>query len=487
MVSTPYNPYAEDHGAMTGTASTYFAAQNAYAPPAQPLQYHLYAPIGPYRENVLPFNRLTHDFFISETMREDMQKQSEASWQVMPNSQLPQLDNYHSLVALDTTHRKNAGIFGYPSWVYKATSSKDGKLYCLRRLEGFRLTNEQAIRSVKEWKRINSPFVAGINDAFTTRAFGDSSLVVAQDYYPLSKTLAEVHLIPSLLHGSNRLQPKPPVTEMVLWGYISQIASALKAIHSNNLAARCLDPSKIILTDQNRIRLSACAILDVTQFDIKKPLGELQQEDLMLFGRTLLCLATNTMPMQMTNMNAAIEQMSRNYSTELKDTILWLLTPSQPPAHPKSINDFIPGIASHIMTTMESLAHSYDYNRSEMFKELENSRLLRLLLKLETINDRPEYENDRAWSEFGERYMLKLFRDYLFHQVDANGNPVMDMGHLLRCLNRLDVGTDENIRLTSRDEQTSIIVSYKELKKQVQSAFGELLKAAAPSKTGRSF
>jgi PAB-dependent poly(A)-specific ribonuclease subunit 3 len=139
------------------------------------------------------------------------------------------------------------------------------------------------------------------------------------------------------------------------------------------------------------------------------------------------------------------------------------------------------------MTTMESLAHSYDYNRSEMFKELENSRLLRLLLKLETINDRPEYENDRAWSEFGERYMLKLFRDYLFHQVDANGNPVMDMGHLLRCLNRLDVGTDENIRLTSRDEQTSIIVSYKELKKQVQSAFGELLKAAAPSKTGRSF
>lgn len=73
-----------------------------------------------------------------------------------------------------------------------------------------------------------------------------------------SKTLAEVHLIPSAAHGSNRrFHPKPAITEAVLWGYISQIAGALKAIDSNNLAARCLDVSKIILTDKNGNRLSA--------------------------------------------------------------------------------------------------------------------------------------------------------------------------------------------------------------------------------------
>jgi PAB-dependent poly(A)-specific ribonuclease subunit 3 len=184
-------------------------------------------------------------------------------------------------------------------------------------------------------------------------------------------------------------------------------------------------------------------------------------------------------------MNAAMEQMSRNYSTELKDTIVWLLTPAQPPAHPKSIDDFIPGIANHILTTMNQVYHSYDYLHSEMFKELENSRLLRLVLKLGFIDERPEYENDRAWSDCGERYMLKLFRDYLFHQVDGNGNPVLDMGHVLRTLNRLDVGTDENIRLTSRDEQTSIIVSFKDLKKQLLAAFGDVYKAS--TKAGRSF
>lgn len=485
MVTTPYNPYAEDHSAITGAASTYFAAQNAYAAPSQPLQYHLYAPVGPYREDVMPYNRLTHDFFISETLREDMQKQSEATLQVMPGSQLPHLDNYHSLVALDTTHRKNAGIFGYPSWVYKATSSKNGKILCLRRLEGFRLTNEQAIRSVKEWKRIDNPHVASIHDAFTTRAFGDSSLVIVQDYYPLAKTLAEVHLIPSVPHGSNRMQSKPPITEAVLWGYISQIASALKAIHGNNLAARCIDVSKIILIDKNRICLNACSILDVTQFDIKRPMEELQQEDLLHFGRTLLCLATNTMPMQMTNMNAAMEQMSRTYSTEIKDTIMWLLAPTQPPGQPKSIDEFTQGIATHIMTAMNQATQKADACRSELFRELENGRIIRLLMKLNTINERPEYDSDRAWSENGERYMLKLFRDYVFHQVDGNGNPVMDMGHILRCLNKLDAGSDENICLTSRDEQTSMIVSYKELKKQMLSAFNDLLKGSG--KTGRSF
>lgn len=118
------------------------------------VQYHLYAPIGPHREDLLPYQRNAHDFFMPEKLREDLQKKSEASLQTMPSmiallpvqwldysncfedSQLPTLDNYHSLVALDTTHHKNATVFGYPSWVYKATSSKNGNLYCLRRLEG---------------------------------------------------------------------------------------------------------------------------------------------------------------------------------------------------------------------------------------------------------------------------------------------------------------------------------------------------------------
>ncbi|OAA60084.1 PAB-dependent poly(A)-specific ribonuclease subunit PAN3 [Cordyceps fumosorosea ARSEF 2679] len=465
-----FNPYAENHGGMAGAAPQFY--QGGQFPP-QPLQYHLYAPVGPHREDLLQYHRVTHDFFIPEKLREEMQRKSEAALQVI-NSQLPQVDNYHSLVALDTTQRKNINIFGYSSWVYKATSSKTGNIYCLRRIEGFRLTNEHAIRSVKEWRRIDNANVITIYDAFTTRAFGDSSLIFVQDYHPLAKSLAEHHLSPNPIHGQ-RFQPKPPIPETVLWGYISQIANALKAIHSSNLAARCIDVSKILLTGKNRIRLNACSILDVVQFENRRPLLELQQDDFVQFGRTMLCLATGTLPAHLNNITTSLEQMSRTYSAELRDTLIWLFTPAQTPAH-KTIDEFIRGVAGHIVTTLDQSQHQADELNTELYRELENGRVVRLLLKLGTINERQEFDGDRQWSENGERYMLKLFRDYVFHQVDANNNPVLDMGHMLRSLNKLDAGTEEKICLTSRDEQTSFIVSYKELKKQMGAAFNDLQK-----------
>ncbi|KAF5656672.1 poly(A)-specific ribonuclease [Fusarium heterosporum] len=482
-LTTPqFNPYAEDPGALGGHGAGYFQAQNAFATPVQPLQHHLYFPVAPHRDDLMPYHRVPHDFFLPEKEREEIARKLEAAGQVLPNSQLPQLDNYHNLVPLDTTHRKNANIFGYPSWVYKATANKNGNLYCLRRLEGYRLTNELAIRLVKDWRRINSGNVVAILDAFTTRAFGDSSLIFVQDYYPCSKTLVEAHLTPSTTHGS-RFQAKTPISENNLWGYISQIANALQAIHSANLAARCIDPSKIILTHKNRIRLTACSILDVVQFDAHRSIPELQQEDFIQFGRLLLSLTTNTLPIHLTNVQASLEQMSRVYSVELRDTVLWLLTPQQPPAQ-KGIDEFVRGISGRIAATLDQNLQALDKVNTDMMREVENGRAARLMMKLATINERPEFEGDRAWAENGERYMLKLFRDYAFHQVDNNGKPVLDMGHMLRCMNKLDIGSEERICLTSRDEQTNFLVSYKELKKMLGNAFGELVKS---SKSGRSF
>lgn len=474
---TQYNPYAEDPTGMAAHGgAAYYQSQAAFAAPLQPLQYHLYAPIGPHKEDLMPFHRMTHDFFMPEKLREEMQKKTEATLQVMPNSQLPQLDNFHSLVALDTTQRKNASIFGFPTWVYKATSTKTGHLYCLRRIEGFRLTNEHAIRAVKEWRKISNGSVVTVHDAFTARAFGDSSLIFVTDYHPLSKTLTDAHLTPTTMHGG-RVQPKPPISESVLWAYIAQIANALKAIHTSGLAARCIDPSKILLTDKNRIRLSACSVLDVIQFEPRRALTDLHQEDLANFGRTMLCLATGTLPAHANNSNfkALVEAMGRAYTPELRDTILWLVAPP-PNAPPRTAENVVRSISQHLVTTFDQNLHQADQLNGELYRELENGRIARLMMKLGVVNERQEFDGDRAWSENGERYMLKLFRDYVFHQVDANGNPVLDMGHMVRALNKLDAGIDERICLTSRDEQTSFVVSYKELKKQLANAFGDLQK-----------
>lgn len=95
----------------------------------------------------------------------------------------------------------------------------------------------------------------------------------------------------------------------------------------------------------------------------------------------------------------------------------------------------------------------------------------------ESINWTNRFDMDTRWSETGDRYLIKLFRDYVFHQVDENGNPVLNMAHVLSCLNKVDVGIDERVMLMSRDERNCLIVSYKELKQCLEGAFSELLRA----------
>ena len=125
------NPYVDP--ALNGT--TFYQNAPAFQ---QPVQYHLYAPIGPYMNNLLPYQRTVHDLFIPNDFREEIHKRSAATLQTLPNSQLPNhIENYHSLVPLDTNHQKGSTVFGgYTSWVYKAQSSQTGHFYALRRIEG---------------------------------------------------------------------------------------------------------------------------------------------------------------------------------------------------------------------------------------------------------------------------------------------------------------------------------------------------------------
>lgn len=375
--------------------------------------------------------------------------------------------------------------------MYKAISSKDGFSYVLRRLEGkqpqtfcsiytsdhaqqgFRLTSEKSVRTVAAWKRISNGGVVTVFDCFTTRAFGDSSLVFVTDYHPLSKTLTEQHLSRSSNYQRNR-SPGTLIPEQVLWGYIVQLASALKAIHSNGLAARLIAPSKILLTNKNRIRLNACAILDVVQSNDPRSMAELQHEDMQQLGRLILGLATNS---PSTSANAkSIETLGRSYSDRLRHCIASLIE------EPVDIGVFMGAIADQAFQSFDNMLHLEDELNTDLNRELENGRLVRLMTKLGFINERPELDEhvqvNGQWSETGERYYLKLFRDYVFHQVNHEGRPVVDLGHVLTCLNKLDAGTEEKIALVTRDEQNVLVVSYKEIKRGLESSFQELVKAS---------
>ncbi|KAF4553483.1 PAN2-PAN3 deadenylation complex subunit PAN3-like protein [Elsinoe fawcettii] len=482
------NPYAQDNTAQMFQNPAAFSH-------SQPLNYHLYAPIGPHRENLVAYQRTAHDLFIPDHLREELQRKTEATLQTFSNSTLPQqIEHFHSLVALDTTVQKMASVYGYPSWLYKAVSSKDGYTYCLRRLENFRLTDERAIRGINKWKRISNGHVVIVHDAFTTRAFGDSSLIIVTDYHPLSQTLAEKHFTQTPRHPTRNATAY--VTENELWTYLVQLAHALHSIHAAGLAARIINPQKILVTSKNRVRLNSCGILDITQFETARSIQELQNEDLVQLGRLLLAVATRA-PTTVSLPAKSLEQIGRLYGDKMRDVLDWLLAAPVNPAvgelsGERSVETLLSMIAPQTAATLDAYSHEADSLTSNLARELENARLVRLTTKMNLILDRPDSSApgqnpssggpsglnmpSSSWSETGERYYLKLFRDYVYHAVDAEGRPSLDLGRILACLNKLDAGVDEKILLVSRDEQNCFVVSYREIKRGLESAWAELMK-----------
>lgn len=413
--------------------------------------------------------------FIPNDLREEVQKRNAAALQILPHSQLPaRIEKFHSLVPLDTAHHRGSGVFaGYTSWLYKAISP-EGRLCVLRRIEGFRLHNDLPIRAFSPWKHIDSASIVRVTDVFSNRGFGDSSLIFVTEYHPLAKTLVEHHQVGQgrQVRGRGSIDQ---ISETVLWSYVCQIASALKTIHNGGLAARVIEPTKILVTGKNRIRLNACGMLDVIQWESQHPVPQLQRQDLHQFGLVILSLGANVADASQ-NFARAMDSFKRYYKPELQNAVIWLYSALQ--NQEKNIDQFVSLISGQMIASFNGALHHDDSLYDNLYREVENGRLFRLMTKLNFINERPEFEHDRQWSENGERYFLKLFRDYVFHQVDAQNRPVIDMGHVLSCMNKLDAGTDERVTLISRDEQHCFVVSYKELKRGIESAFQDLIKAS---------
>ncbi|KAK4161444.1 hypothetical protein QBC43DRAFT_96884 [Cladorrhinum sp. PSN259] len=479
----PYhNPYAADQGPMAMYVQPPPGSLQAGAAP--PPNYHLYQPPEPFRGTLQPHQRSTYDFFMPAAMREEYQKKMFATQLVLPSMALPNIGEWQALTPLDTTNKKNPVSFGCPSWLYKAYHARAGHYYALRRLEGFGLSSQAPLQRMNDWKRIRNTNIVTVHEAFTTRAFGDSSLIFVYAFHPLSKTLQEQHF-------AGGRHKAIPVGEDLLWNYICQISNALKAIHSHNLAARCIELSKIIV-DGTHVRLSGCAILDVTQHGTdKRSLQELQQTDLIKFGNVMLALASGNMAsgsmasgnMAMpTDAQKAYESMNPKLSDKLKRMIAWLLSePTTEAEKNKTIDKFIELIAEQVMAHHELKSKENDETSRILAMELENGRIARLALKLAAINERGDLGLHRDWSETGERYILKLFRDYVFHRVDKNGNPDLGIGHMISCMTKFDAGTEEQIQLISRDGEMVYVISYRELRNMLNRAFNEL---ASYSKDG---
>ncbi|XP_067107718.1 PAN2-PAN3 deadenylation complex subunit PAN3 [Osmerus mordax] len=482
--------------------TTYFYTDNTPAPMAGMVfpTYHIYPPTAPHVAYMQP-KANAPSFFMADELRQELINRHLITMAQIDQSENPgvpsEVDSYHSLFPLEPVPPPNrmqkTSNFSYITSCYKAVNSKDDLPYCLRRIQGFRLVNTKCMMLVDMWKKIQHSNAVTLREVFTTKAFGDHSLVFSYDFHAGAETMFSRHFNDPAADSYftkrkwGQHEPPPPrqhaglLPESLIWAYIVQLSSALRTIHTAGLACRVMDPSKILITGKTRLRVNCVGVFDVLTFDNSQTnhlalMPQYQQADLISLGKVVLALACNSLAgIQRENLQKAMELVSINYSSDLKNLILYLLTEQ---SRLRSVNDIMPMIGARFYTQLDASQMRNDVIEEDLAKEVQNGRLFRLLAKLGTINERPEFQKDPTWSETGDRYLLKLFRDHLFHQVTEAGSPWIDLSHIVSCLNKLDAGVPEKISLVSRDEKSVLVVTYSDLKRCFDSTFQELQSAA---------
>lgn len=488
-----HNPYLPGNAGTPQPTSAVAAPNSAdvfFQQPTSsyPLQHHLYAPAPPPRLTIpLPPHEINVNLmFIPNDLRETLLKRNEATLQTLPRSNLPDHVNiYHSLVPIDTSFENISKVYELPSFVYKVFSNVDGNPYALRKIDiqsVLRITNELPFKYIKKWKSVKCANIVQLQEAFTSMAFGGSysSLIVTYDYFPNSNTLQEQHI-------NRRLGGKlEPITEELLWTYVIEVTNALINIHENDLAARsALDLSKILVTNKNRVRLGGVGVSDILNYEedeeqiqqkgLEAFRHELQQADIKKFGKLILDLAALCLPNNARNHEPKdlINLLKTSTTVSFSCEFINLLTDLN--MNTSDLQEFNRNhLSRRILNFCGNAQDLQDFMESQLSTELENARVFRLITKLNFIIDRPEYENDPNWQENGNKYIIKLFRDYIFFQYDEFGKPVCDLSRVLTNLNKLDAGIDEKFLLVNKDEKNCIIVSYKEIRDIIDSAFRTL-------------
>ena len=341
--------------------------------------------------------------------------------------------------------------FGYPTSTFRVTSTTDGNLYCLRRLDSVRCVSHKIIQTVMhQWfSNTSSSSPQSENDASTGGGVGNGiglehpgivrwykcflsqrAVFFVHHYHAGSMTLHERFF--------NHVQGQcgVPLPESLIWSCAVQLVSAIRAVHGKNLAVRALQLNHILCTPENimpvssfgmyglpklRLRINCVGIIDVLEFEARKGLDELQNADMRALGCILLSMTTgteinihdiyrNTTSQQQTQILMEYFQfVQTNYSREMYILIHSLLNPNVPPINIRSI------AASMAMRAFDELDVAYDCideRHGSLTGIYESGRALRLMLKLAFVNERPEFGIDANWSESGDCYILKLFRDF---------------------------------------------------------------------------
>ena len=157
--------------------------------------------------------------------------------------------------------------YDYPTKIFKVIRQSDGIPFALRRVDKLRTTTEITQVVKKAWARIQHVGIVPLCDVFMK----SGAVFFLHQYMPGAKSVKELYLN----NTAGGLLP-----EHFLWDVAISLTSSLFAIHATQMACRCVNSSRILITGRGRVWIGNVGITDVLEFESRKSLVELQREDL---------------------------------------------------------------------------------------------------------------------------------------------------------------------------------------------------------------
>lgn len=420
--------------------------------------------------------------FMKDQLRQELQQRSFLSHAQAERRPaefgLPELvQQYHSLMPLEDVQaaaEQPSSAFGVCSMLLRAASPQlQGQAVTLRRLNPRQVGPSQALLSsaqqaVESWRQLSHhPGLVCPRAAFVSDEVGSRpALYFVHDHMPGAVTLEQAHMQPQ--PGPQGLQ-RAPAAEQQLWHYLTQIAMALRAVHTAGCAvgAAGLAPSKVLLFSRStaRVKIGSIGVVHTLKGmqGRRDDMSMQQQEDIAAVGSLMVRLAGAS------GGGPALQAVAGHLSPHLVHLLASLQN-----SHIRDCHMLCTAVHEHALEMLEGQMMQQDTLTSQLSQELDNGRLLRLLSRLVMVSEGSQPSLEPNWSETGDRYLIKLFKDFVFQQSHEAGGPVLDWGHVIEALNKLDLGVNEQIILLSRDEMSMLLVSYADIKQCINSTFKEL-------------
>jgi PAB-dependent poly(A)-specific ribonuclease subunit 3 len=282
---------------------------------------------------------------------------------------------YHSVLALDSASvpRGAGGSFGYPSSVYKVVDRTDSQVFCVRRFDNVRACQSTVIKNaLTKWLEIRHPSIVSLYSITQERG---GTLFFAHAYHAVATTLKQRFIDPP---------NAPAVAEPILWRILTQLMAGLRFVHSRGIAIRHISPVHVLLTSGTQARFNSVGVTDVLEFESRKPMTELQYDDIVKLGLVILSLATKVVVTQKTA-DMALKHLHQAFSQDIYRVVSAMISGKL------NLTQISAMMLDKIQDELDLSMASSDALHSHLRSEYENGRLLRLLLKLGFVNERPEY------------------------------------------------------------------------------------------------